>query len=128
MFYIVKLIRVFIYIFYNQFLYISFRFVKKTYARRIKNDFIKASSMSGRLEDQASARGFDYAGQGTYYSLHQLFLSKRGINLIVLDASRDFNDIIKDDDVRHIGGQLAGNSRGICYQRCRCCCCCFNLK
>lgn len=30
----------------------------------------------------------------------------------MLDASRDFDAIIDDDDVRHIGGQLIGNTRG----------------
>jgi len=68
---------------------------------------------SGSEPDQAFARGVDYAGQSVYYTLHQLFLSQRGINLLVLDASRDFSEAIDDIDVRHLGKNVIGNSRGI---------------
>jgi len=73
---------------------------------------IQANLTSGRKQNEATARGFDYAGQASFNSLHQLFLSKRGINLIVVDASKDLEEPIADEDVRHIGRGLRGNSKG----------------
>jgi len=74
---------------------------------------IQAKLKSGRTEMQAFVRGFDYAGQCIFYTVHQLFLSQRGVNIIVLDGSRNFDDFIEDDDCRQIGGKVRNrNSRG----------------
>jgi len=61
---------------------------------------------SGRKENQAFVRGFDYAGQCVFYTVHQLFLSQRGLNIIVIDGSRNLNDLVDDEDCRQIGGKV----------------------
>ncbi|XP_053379695.1 uncharacterized protein LOC123526993 [Mercenaria mercenaria] len=45
---------------------------------------------------------WDFAGQEVYYSTHQVFLSRRAIYLLVVDMSKDLDDVIEGKDDSNI--------------------------
>lgn len=57
---------------------------------------VKRSSKEGTQQGYISI--WDFAGQYIYYATHQIFLATNAIYLLILDMSKDLNDIIEVGD------------------------------
>lgn len=64
-------------------------------------------------EKQVYLSFWDYAGQSTYYSTHQAFLSPNAVYLLVFDVSKSVDTNLKDSLNFQIGGSPMCTVRGI---------------
>jgi len=61
---------------------------------------------------KALVRGVDFGGHCLFYTTHQVFLTRRGINIIVIDITRKLDDMVEDDDFRHLGVRQKAKVKG----------------
>ncbi|KAL3888516.1 hypothetical protein ACJMK2_000882, partial [Sinanodonta woodiana] len=58
------------------------------------------------IRKQAHLTILDFAGQYAFYTTHQMFLTRRAIYLLVLDASQEIDDLVEDDFYFDAEGRL----------------------